>query len=179
MGFWIENGILSKFIPSDTADIIIPEGVRCIGKRVFEFCRYLRSIKIPNSVTSIEECAFLDCNNLTTMEIPNSVTKIEDYAFCCCELQSITIPNSVTHIGNGAFSNTKIIFDQTYFQIHLFLNESWGFKEYEKNLAKFYNDPTPDNFERIELFGYKYPMALLRFFGYHENKYRDYIKRNN
>ncbi|MDE6727584.1 MAG: leucine-rich repeat domain-containing protein [Oscillospiraceae bacterium] len=73
MGFCIENGILRKFIPSDAADIIIPEGVSCIGKRVFEFCRYLRSVKISESVTSIEECAFLDCNNLTTMEIPNSV----------------------------------------------------------------------------------------------------------
>ena len=107
--------------------IIIEEGVTCIGKYsfyqcsnlinttisnsvtsidrfAFQYCSSLISISIPNSVTSIGNSAFRYCSGLTSVSIPNSVTSIGSSAFLeCTDLSSVTIPNSVTSIGDHAF----------------------------------------------------------------------------
>ena len=154
MSFIIENGELREYIPSGETDIVIPEGVTSIGNHAFSWCRNLRSATIPESVTSIG-----------------------DYAFNGCGLQSITIPDSITFIGYGAFSNIKIMFRSKGFQVSFSIKE-WGLNGDERFLARFYNVPIYSNFEKIRLTCYKYPMALLRFFGYDEDRYRKYIKRN-
>lgn len=154
----------------------IPDGVTRIEDYAFNECG-IRSIVIPNSVTSIGNHAFSWCKNLRSATIPESVTSIGDYAFSDCGLQSITIPDSITFIGYGAFSNIKIMFRSKGFQVSLFLKE-WGQNGDERVLARFYNAPTYYNFERIRLKCYKYPMALLSFFGHNKDEYRKYIKRN-
>ena len=109
-------------------NIVIPEGVKCIGVYGFSGCSNLTSIQIPNSVTEIGSSAFEGCSSLTNIQIPDSVTEIGYSAFegCssltsiklpdgvitidwstfsgCCNLTSIQIPNGVTEIGNYAFA---------------------------------------------------------------------------
>lgn len=179
--------------------ITLPRSLTVINRCAFDCCRYLQSVEIPDSVTKIEDYAFIECGirsitipnsvtsignhafswcrNLRSATIPESVTSIGDYAFSECGLQLITIPGNITYIGYGAFSNIKIIFRSKGFQVSFFLKE-WGLNGDERILARFYNAPIYSNFEKIRLTCYKYPMALLRFFGHNEDIYRKYIKRN-
>lgn len=180
--------------------IKLPESVTHIGRNAFLGCINLQSINIPNGVTKIENYSFGECG-IRSITIPDSVKSIGEGAFeWCKKLRSITIPDSVTsigccafnlcdnlrsvsipkgvNIGAGAFRDIKIIFNSNGFQIHFDLIDRWDIERDEKKLARFYNDPTTDNFKRIKLTCYKYPMALLSFFGHSEKEYRDYIKRN-
>ena len=86
-------------------NLVIPDGVTCIGDTVFVGCQSLRQVTIPDSVTSIGDHAFSGCHNLRKVTIPDSVTSIEDYAFGSCALTSVTIGNGITNIGKYAFSN--------------------------------------------------------------------------
>ena len=87
--------------------IIIPDSVTSIGRSAFSYCTGLTNITIPNGVTNIGESAFRGCTGLTSIAIPDSVKNIGDSAFRGCNnLTSITIPDSVTSIGKNAFSST-------------------------------------------------------------------------
>ena len=106
MGFQIENGILIKYTEeSGVTDVVIPQGVTCIGNRAFRDCEHLTSITIPQGVVSIVDWAFHLCGGLVSVTIPEGVTYIGDYAFNECQsLTGIPIPKSVTRIGDGAFN---------------------------------------------------------------------------
>ena len=79
--FVIENGVLEKYV-GPGGDVVIPEGVTCIG-----------------------EYAFFNCCNMTNITIPDSVARIGEFAFAqCAGLKNITIPGTVLKIGRGAFT---------------------------------------------------------------------------
>ena len=87
-------------------NLIIPNGVRVIGSKVFQGCNSLTSVTIPEGVTTIGSYAFSWCTNITSLSLPNSVTTIGNYAFNDCgRMGSVTIPNGVTKIGEGTFQN--------------------------------------------------------------------------
>ena len=101
-------------------NVIIGEGVTCIGENAFSDRFALNSIKIPNSVTSIGKEAFADCWSLTSVTIPDSVTSIGSSAFWNCSgLTSVTIPNSVTSIGSSAFNDCSGLISPVY-NAHIF-----------------------------------------------------------
>ncbi len=85
-------------------EIVIPDGVTCIGDFAFQSCTNLASIEIPNSVTNIGKQTFDGCTVLTSIEIPHSMTNIGQFAFeGCTGLTSIEMSNNVTSIGDRAF----------------------------------------------------------------------------
>ncbi len=103
----IVNGILQDGEECE-GDIIIPEGVTCIGDQSFDCCAKLTVIAIPNSVTSIGYSAFNCCEGLTDLTIPGSVTRIGQSAFYnCSNLNSISISAGVKSIGNWAFKSCE------------------------------------------------------------------------
>ena len=103
--FNMDKSKLISFRNQEAKSFIIPDGVKSIGNRAFDYCYSLISISIPNSVTSIGDESFIDCSSLSNLVIPNSVTSIGAWAFDGCKsLRSFVIHDSVTSIGYGAFS---------------------------------------------------------------------------
>ncbi len=81
-------------------DLVIPEGVTCIGSSAFSGCSSLSSITIPDSVTSIGSYAFYGCNSLSSITIPEGVTSIGDSAFeGCSSLKGVYITDLVKWCG--------------------------------------------------------------------------------
>ena len=101
--FIIENGVLTKYV-GPGGDVVIPDGVKAIGDRAFDFCDNLISVRIPDGVAAIGNCAFHCCFKLTNVSIPDSVTAIGDEAFAGCHsLVSVNIPDNAISIGYNAF----------------------------------------------------------------------------
>ena len=102
--FNMDKSKLISFRNQEAKSFIIPDGVKSIGKRAFDYCYSLVNISIPNSVTSIGEESFIDCSSLRSLVVPNSVTSIDAWVFSGCKsLSNITIPDSLTSIGAWAF----------------------------------------------------------------------------
>lgn len=101
-------------------DIIIPEGVKSIGKYAFYNCHSLENIMIPDSITNIGSGAFSGCINLKKVNITdiaawskiNFESSYSNPLYIAKHLYinnilatDIIIPDSVTSISGYAFYN--------------------------------------------------------------------------
>ncbi|MDE7290709.1 MAG: leucine-rich repeat protein, partial [Treponemataceae bacterium] len=84
-------------------EVVIPEGVKGIGKSAFQGNSVLESVTIPDSVTSIGESAFFQCKSLKNVNMGKGVTSIGKSAFSYTALESVTIGDSVEIIEDYAF----------------------------------------------------------------------------
>lgn len=94
-------------------EVIVPEGVECIGENMFYLSSYysdeviysdIKSVSLPSSLKKIGRLAFGNCKGMETINIPNSVTSIGKGAFeNCSGLTSINIPTNLTTIDQGVF----------------------------------------------------------------------------
>ena len=88
--------------------VVIPDGVKTIGKYAFANC-HLKSVAIPDSVTEIKESAFACCLNLESVVFGKNVETIGSNAFeMCASLKSIDLPKSIRSIGSYAFFRTGL-----------------------------------------------------------------------
>ena len=85
-------------------NVIISNGVRVIGERVFTLSK-ITSVIIPSSVKVIGTRAFSH-TGLVSITIPNGVITIGAEAFYLTSLTSITIPNSVKSMGRSMVSSS-------------------------------------------------------------------------
>ena len=81
-------------------DLVIPDGVKNIGRNAFYGCVELTSITIPDSVTTIGDWAFKECGGLTSITIPDSVTTIGDWAFDDCGSLTYNVKDNKKYLGN-------------------------------------------------------------------------------
>ncbi|MDO4274676.1 MAG: leucine-rich repeat protein [Eubacteriales bacterium] len=88
--------------------VIIPEGVKAIGKYAFSNCHSLESCVIPEGVEVIGEYAFSNCRSLESCVIPEGVTQIGNNIFDNCTLlKDLTLPSTLDTIPElGMISNT-------------------------------------------------------------------------
>ena len=88
--------------------VVIPDGVKTIGKYAFSNC-HLKSVVIPDSVTEIKESAFACCSNLESVVFGKNVETIGNNAFeMCVNLKSVNLPKSIRSIGSYAFFRTGL-----------------------------------------------------------------------
>ena len=105
----------------EITDLIIPEGVKTIGKYVFYRCNGITSVSIPNSVTSIGGFAFDGCSSLTSVNISDIAAwcninfpldyDVNNNPLCYAkhlymngkEITDLIIPEGVTTIRNHVF----------------------------------------------------------------------------
>ncbi|KAA6336370.1 hypothetical protein EZS27_015469 [termite gut metagenome] len=65
--------------------VILPEGLKEIGKRAFYGNKLLSEVVLPNALIKIDANAFADCDNLTNITIPSSLEVIGSEAFKDCD----------------------------------------------------------------------------------------------
>jgi serine/threonine-protein kinase len=111
--------------------VVVPQGVKSLGKGAFRFCDSLVSVYLPEGVESIGPDCFYDAKRLPVIELPRTITSIGNNAFLACEslrainlppnlkiikerafegcyiLQSVVIPNGVEEIQNSAFKDCR------------------------------------------------------------------------
>lgn len=81
--FDIQGDVLVKYHGTDS-DVVIPKGVKVIGKYAFASNNYIRSVKIPSGVTEISAYAFSNCKHLKEVVIPSTLGVVGEYAFANC-----------------------------------------------------------------------------------------------
>lgn len=92
------------FHSSKVKSVVVDNGIKNIGKGMFQKCSELVSIDLPNSITEIKSNAFYECQNLKDVVLPENLVLIQNAVFYrCMQLTDIIIPNSVNYIGNYAF----------------------------------------------------------------------------
>lgn len=106
--FEIADGVLIGYKGS-AKNVVIPDGVMEIGKKVFENCKFLESITIPNGVMVIGEEAFQNCTLITSITIPKSVKTIGDRAFNGCFKLVEIINNSTLWIKKGDVLDNSLL----------------------------------------------------------------------
>ena len=73
--FIIENGTLVSF-KGEEHSVIIPEGVKIIGKEVFRGMAWITDVTLPEGLVGIEASAFKGCRQLKSIGFPTSLKSI-------------------------------------------------------------------------------------------------------
>ncbi len=133
------NKVITMEVPEGTTEIsdnysgyiklekvILPDGLKIIGREAFNGCSLLASINLPESLTYIapsvfgscpiteitvpggvkviETTTFLGCRQLKQVTLCEGIEVVFDGAFRdCTALSNISLPNSLTYIGEEAF----------------------------------------------------------------------------
>ena len=89
-------------------NLVIPEGVRVIGKGAFAFFSDVKTVVIPEGVEAIVDGAFSLCDEMESIHLPSTLIEIGEDAFsCCAKLKEINFPDSIRYVGKGAFNKCR------------------------------------------------------------------------
>lgn len=85
-------------------EVIVPEGVTCVGDGAFAGMKALRQVELADSVLSLGVAAFRGCASLEHIRLPRGLTKLEEALFReCISLRECTVPSGVTEFGEAVF----------------------------------------------------------------------------
>ena len=106
------NFVVTTSYPCDLKKLVIPEGIKIIGKSSLSYNNY-REIVFPSSLEIIEKWAFEATYNLSKLDLSNTHCKIIDEgAFSRgigdSALTKIQFPTSLERIGEGCFYSSFI-----------------------------------------------------------------------
>lgn len=117
---------------NDLRHLVIPEGVKSIGEKVFSrhdeiisisfpeslekignlsfwMCNGLQKVNIPKNVKIIKASAFQGCSNLMEVKLNKGLLIVEDYAFAGTEVAKLDLPESVRALGDNALANVNAV----------------------------------------------------------------------
>ncbi len=91
MALEIQNQIIKKYLEEpDITEIIIPEGIREIGRNAFFKCSILKKITLPKSMYRVESLAFNQCGMLSCIELKRNIHNVSSISVTACpNLRSI------------------------------------------------------------------------------------------
>lgn len=83
------------FFNSSIREIILPEGMKRIGKMAFSHCTFLEKAIIPGTIIELGDRAFTECNKLKEVNVGEGITGIGDNVFANCHsITNIDLPKS-------------------------------------------------------------------------------------
>lgn len=85
----------NAFKMSELKEVVLPEGLREIGKNAFESTK-LTSLSLPSTLRKIDNEAFRDCSQITELTLPETLEEIGSGAFKGLGISTIHIPDSYT-----------------------------------------------------------------------------------
>lgn len=89
--------------------VVLPQGIRRIGKNALAGQNNIKSITIPETVKKIDDDAFACCCSLESVILNEGLKQIGKSAFWgLSQLTELEIPSTVKKIGKGAFSLAPI-----------------------------------------------------------------------
>ncbi|MCM1381230.1 MAG: fibronectin type III domain-containing protein, partial [Muribaculaceae bacterium] len=105
-------------------DIVIPNGVNCIGEGVFQYNDTITSVTFPKDCYWVDRTAFRFCTNLKTVTFKGDAM-IGDYAFQnCFKLESVKVNGSISDLIGayafydcGSLKTVSIAKDENEFEI--------------------------------------------------------------
>jgi hypothetical protein len=96
----------SCFSDSYFSSVVIPQGVRRIGRNAFSSSYNLTSVTLPEGLQVIDDSAFSSCSNLIRINIPEGIVAIGNNAFNNCgKLIVVTMPANIVYLSGSALPN--------------------------------------------------------------------------
>ena len=95
-------------INTETTGIRLPKYLEEIGDNAFGYCEVLSDVIIPNGVKKIGKEAFY-YTNIKSLQIPEGVEVIGEYAFANSVLVDVYLPDTLRHIPEGLFFYSPLL----------------------------------------------------------------------
>lgn len=86
--------------------IILPEGLKEIGKNVFYGCDKLSYVRLPDTIRSIETGAFVNTSSLTEIVLPEGLESLGMLAFGGSALKEVKLPSTLYDISGNPFASS-------------------------------------------------------------------------
>ncbi len=103
--FNVSDTTLVKYVGNST-EVVIPEGITCIGQEAFADNGVIKSVTLPDTVETIEYAAFQNCKALETVILPDSVRIMDNSVFYGCDrLKNVHIGSGLERLGCGVFAD--------------------------------------------------------------------------
>lgn len=96
------------FAGTNIEEVVLPEGIETIDSDAFNFCTKLRKINFPETLKVIGHGAFKGCFFLETVILPKTMKEISDYAFYEAGIKQLILPENVNFVGTEVFAGTNI-----------------------------------------------------------------------
>ena len=107
------DGTLVRYLGEMRKNIVIPDGVKRIGKRAFQYAN-LKHITFPKTLTHIDEDAFaFGVSIVDRLELPEGLTHIGNHAFSGCKFEHLHLPASLVHMDEYAFISCPLLKEVT------------------------------------------------------------------
>lgn len=96
------------FAETDVEEIVLPEGIEVIDTDAFAFCKKLKKINFPETLKVIGHGAFRGCFSLKTVILPKVMKEISNFAFYDAGIKCLTLPEKVSSAGVEVFAGIDI-----------------------------------------------------------------------
>ena len=105
-------------------DVVIEDGITCLGDYLFYDCNSIISIEIPESVISIGSYCFGNCLSLKEISVPDSVLQLGDGTFLGCKnLTKAQFGNGIRLIREFTFNNDSKLYEIAFSSSSLIIND--------------------------------------------------------